>query len=1360
MAPRAVFKYKNLDSTRDINMRFVKLVGAGVYFGGTLAVVNASYSVRVLGFYAMNAEGMMVYDDDTNTVQVNQTGLQHIVLEASYNATGDAVISLRAVTDTDYQANKAKYIVFGSVDMDQANGGFVSINYVNYTHRTRTSTLGDNKFLGYFETDTARNTAYPTAQPLQKIGDYCVVGAGNTVKFSVWGGSDWLEFPSSAIILQQLNDHINNGSANSKHVTDNMLAALSGTSGSPSASNRYITQADTDRVLSVNERQALSGALGIGTGLNSLNPLVAQGTVIAVPKLFQTVGTGTTTLLLNRTVLGLTEFIPYIGKQGMDDNGVGASSARQYFALEDSVGNGYLDENGKPIYITDVTTDTDSILNPGVAANSAGFLDSLGAAGIKLVLSSAIANNAVVYVRLNLKGTLKELTPDWSSSVRYIPALTAFRQGKQSYFASMLGEFDTIVLGSRKTGVRNELMYTDATHIYHEFGVSTTPSGVIVTTLPNNPAEAEHAIHFNINTLGWINGTDRVGFERVVTHKLGVDVSGTLTIYGISSDFKTIGSAGSTRISVNGYTAPNGSRSIPAFRFNNNETTGFSRRNSYGSSISNAMEFTVTAVPVLVVGSTVAQGGLISSDAALFVNRLSSSTGVSIDVGAYDARLRFGIMVNDTFRVQASHVWNADTLGIDSIVYSNTAFSRPIGVPGAATRGSVGWQGLPGYTFNPDGANTSGLFYHGDMDFGSRTFKKLTGLSSNGSGVLLVTNDTETVSSTEMGFSGMLLNKYRDGTSNLVDIQMSLFAQDINEAGSLVFGRLLPSGQYAGKFTGVFGIPMDASQNPWINDSLDVLNAKTINFSAGTAAAFQSMMAYNGLTFGNNAYIIRYVSSTMRIGGTNSYVVYDNSDNTAKLTGTWIANSGIRIPRTSASGTYTSIRPGLSGTFMEIDVVENNSGIRIGAGNPMTTGVAIYGDGRIRFGSLQTSNTAILLGTAANANVGLGMDAVGSMYLHSDPTGWVFVDRLRLGNLVFSGDGSGNVGVNNAPATTGQLFVGAPANFTGGVIVSTGDMYVTSNFACSGVTTLNSVAADTVNVVSLLTASVASIQTLGVNNIETTSKPAGSVFAAPANTDGAAQWRTPTNYDQRILYSRMPVVTPNTTTTMQNTPIVAATLVSKSTYLPTSAKMSVFDLASYGIDVSKNVVITNRSAASKIVIKFGNLNYNGSSADHTRYCISPYLAFCVGSTLYKLFDPSDTVVHGDPYSKVLQSSQYNDGMCFVSNFHIEITIEYLGLIGSGGLPRFLTRICGFFTDRLISHSAYLTENQKYLFDNQYPSDLPMETIVNGVPSFDLKLGMLLKCGGELGTDVDDNIYHIASMDGPIDVEIIKPQQAW
>jgi hypothetical protein len=419
----------------------------------------------------------------------------------------------------------------------------------------------------------------------------------------------------------------------------------------------------------------------------------------------------------------------------------------------------------------------------------------------------------------------------------------------------------------------------------------------------------------------------------------------------------------------------------------------------------------------------------------------------------------------------------------------------------------------------------------------------------------------------------------------------------------------------------------------------------------------------------------------------------------------------------------------------------------------MTTGVVIFGDGRIRFGSLQTSNTAILIGTVANANVGLGMDAVGSMYLHSDPAGWVFVDRLRLGNLVFAGDGSGNVGVNVAPATTGQLFVGAPANFTGGVIVSTGDMYVTSNFACSGVTTLNSVAADTVNVVSLLTASVASIQTLGVNNIETTSKPAGTVFAAPANADGAAQWRQLTAYDQRVLYSRIPYhCTGVTFNAGFRGPQLSAALVAKSSYAPVinSTELPEFNVGLYGIDVDKSVINMPTAPEQVKTIKINCKRLNLCNAfTNVWNSVNCMLAF---------YDPATTTAthlfyhSGSPGTdSFIGLATTKDGGSLV-DVDAELVVTYLGLIGTGGAPR----ISAVYNMRMHEFGTGAT----HTCEDVNQMDLPAGIVVNGVFTQNLKLGMGITFTGVSGMQAGDHIYNNVDVVNPVVVEIIKPQQAW
>ena len=456
MSATALFQYKNLDSTQDLNTRFQDLFQKGIYAGGRLAVNSGAYTVSVTPYSAMTASGMAVYDTESTSVVLSGTGLQYIVIDAVYNDSGAASISVFSTTAAAYATYRSRYILIGTVNMNNLSGSKITADKFSYALRDQITPVADSKFLGYFTTTTDRDNFYPatTSTPtVQRVGDFVICGTsaattGTEASIGFWTTDGWVDFSDPALVESALTDHINNMVM---HTSANQHAALAGTSGTPSGTNPFVTLADTTHLLTADERAAVTNALGAEiTPIGEANPFVARGTIIAVPRVYQVaVAAAGSYVDLTLTSLSLDSLDLYLGKQGIDGNGV--SSAQQYFGIEDAYGAGYVSTvTSYPAYVTNVLDANSSTVNPSSATSTMGFLSFDSTTTVRLQLSTSIAAGTRLYIRLNQKADLRSLTPNWSglaSNTNFLPAVTAYRNARASYTSAETAQFDTLTVG-------------------------------------------------------------------------------------------------------------------------------------------------------------------------------------------------------------------------------------------------------------------------------------------------------------------------------------------------------------------------------------------------------------------------------------------------------------------------------------------------------------------------------------------------------------------------------------------------------------------------------------------------------------------------------------------------------------------------------------------------------------------------------------------------------------------------------------------------------------------------------------------------------------------------------------------------
>jgi hypothetical protein len=280
MAIRTLLKFRNLDLTKDINDRYTKLIGRGVFDGGDVVPVPAQLKVNLLPFKAVSIDGMIVQEtSDTYTLDCPTAQTTVISCRAKYIQNNEPEISITATEKTvfDSLSDKDYHIVFAEVVVPLLATQVLS-SYVEFKSRDIVDKLSRSSFRGYLETaallpDSAHNNP----------GDFFIItdGIGGTPNIYGWDGTQWVVMTDAANVTADLASHRLNLFPDEKHLTDEEKDAVVGTSGNPpSASNPFVDNDDT-RIPTQAENDALVGSDG---SPSSLNKYVTEEYPLAVPE--------------------------------------------------------------------------------------------------------------------------------------------------------------------------------------------------------------------------------------------------------------------------------------------------------------------------------------------------------------------------------------------------------------------------------------------------------------------------------------------------------------------------------------------------------------------------------------------------------------------------------------------------------------------------------------------------------------------------------------------------------------------------------------------------------------------------------------------------------------------------------------------------------------------------------------------------------------------------------------------------------------------------------------------------------------------------------------------------------------------
>jgi len=266
MSLSAIFRFENLDSTKDLNDLYQYLFNKGVYWWDTTSQTNlivasgASLNVTVAPFRALSYDGMHILSDSSITLALSSSKSYKIVCKAKYLYEDTPYIKVSAMTDVQIAADPESdyYIVLADVSTAAA------VPAIDFNNTDLISEIGYDPYKGYYNSADEIET-----NSLTRAGDFCFVSnpSGDpAVIMYIYSGSEWVKYGDTESIATDLTIHKANGDTGITpvtitfnddgvvgevydpgclHVSLNMLNAMRwfGTGETPaSRTNRFVTQ--------------------------------------------------------------------------------------------------------------------------------------------------------------------------------------------------------------------------------------------------------------------------------------------------------------------------------------------------------------------------------------------------------------------------------------------------------------------------------------------------------------------------------------------------------------------------------------------------------------------------------------------------------------------------------------------------------------------------------------------------------------------------------------------------------------------------------------------------------------------------------------------------------------------------------------------------------------------------------------------------------------------------------------------------------------------------------------------------------------------------------------------------------------
>jgi len=266
MPRRALLKFRNPDSTQDINDRFQGLFSKGFFSGGQITAVPGVLKIDLAPFATAGSDGMFVREDsETTRLDVTAGFKNYIVVRQEYVSNSDPILSIESLTEPEFLldgpagqqgADNPNLIVFGVVNVPGGSTA-TTAQMIEIFESDIVDPLGYLEFRGLL---SAEIDLPSTGANQNRAGDFYIVtdGSGDQPKIFAWNGVAWIDITNAADVLELLNQHRQNILSDEIHLTDLQAEAVAGSAGTPNNSNRFVTESD-DKILTEDEANANAG---------------------------------------------------------------------------------------------------------------------------------------------------------------------------------------------------------------------------------------------------------------------------------------------------------------------------------------------------------------------------------------------------------------------------------------------------------------------------------------------------------------------------------------------------------------------------------------------------------------------------------------------------------------------------------------------------------------------------------------------------------------------------------------------------------------------------------------------------------------------------------------------------------------------------------------------------------------------------------------------------------------------------------------------------------------------------------------------------------------------------------------------
>jgi hypothetical protein len=272
---RTLLHFRNFDSTQDLNSTLSGFFKRGIVTGGEVFPVPGVLAVDIAPFKLIGQDGMVVLETSNLTrvsVVAGQTNV--VVFKSKYIPNSAPIAQFQVLELSAYQADPeiAYLTVFAILDLPPGITQVIS-SQIDYSSRDVIDAVCRMTLRGVL----ASTSFLPPIH--NRPGDAYIINQ-NPPGLHVWDGVNWINITDTSALMALLTAHIQNARTNEKHLTDQEKEAAAGTSGSPSDTNRYVTDLDA-RIPTIFQTQALVGFPG---SPSTINPFITSDYFLAQPQ--------------------------------------------------------------------------------------------------------------------------------------------------------------------------------------------------------------------------------------------------------------------------------------------------------------------------------------------------------------------------------------------------------------------------------------------------------------------------------------------------------------------------------------------------------------------------------------------------------------------------------------------------------------------------------------------------------------------------------------------------------------------------------------------------------------------------------------------------------------------------------------------------------------------------------------------------------------------------------------------------------------------------------------------------------------------------------------------------------------------